>query len=907
MKVKDLKVEYFINPIGIDIKKPRFSWKLDSERKNLIQQSYQLIVTNNKHVVFDSGKVESDQSVFVPYEGEPLERLTEYTVNVKVEDNYGNTAETSSTFETGLFSGESFSGDWITHALDANEKAPPVFFTAFDTTKEVKQARLYITSLGIYDVFFNGVKVSDTYLNPGWTSYHNRLQYQTHVLDVKDTNLIEIPVANGWYKGPFGFQMKEKHYGDQVALLAEVHITYEDGTKDIIKTSDEWKVKTGQIRESEIYLGETIDSTYENSSYHQAKKYKYEKKHIIAQESDPVRITEYLKPEDIFITPKGEHVIDFGQNLAGFVELNIHGDKNQTITISHAETLDKEGNFYPETLRQAVSIDRFICNGKPQTFRPNFTFHGFRYIKVEGLDEINLADFKACVLHTDMQKTGFFETSNPLVNRLQKNIEWSQRGNFIDIPTDCPQRDERLGWTGDAQVFASTAAFNRDVNSFFKKWLHDLKAEQSMEYGVPHVVPNILGDQSGAAAWSDAATIIPFEMYLAYEDKQLLRDQYQSMKNWVDYIKNNSGENGLWQTGFQYGDWLALDKEESADRTGATDPYFVANAYYIYSTSLLINAAQILEFEEEYAYYSKLKQQILESFNAEYVTKTGRLVSETQTACTLALYFDLINSTHRKRVTQLLKKNINEHKNHLTTGFVGTPYLCHALSENGLHDLAGTLLLKEDYPSWLYAVKKGATTIWERWNSILPNGDFEEMGMNSLNHYAYGSIGDWMYKYLAGIQRVKPGYKKVRIEPKFIKGITSVHASLKTNYGEIKVKWKCEHNEISVDVTIPPNTTATIVLPDKDDEIEVGSGNYHYTYKTDISLAYDRFTFDSTLQEIMGEPLAIDILNQHAPEMLNHPMIEFAQQLSVSEILSNSSKESEGLFQLVIDQLNENS
>lgn len=476
---------------------------------------------------------------------------------------------------------------------------------------------------------------------------------------------------------------------------------------------------------------------------------------------------------------------------------------------------------------------------------------------------------------------------------------------FLDIPTDCPQRDERLGWTGDAQVFAGTAAYNMNVASFFTKWLRDLASEQTEEYGVPHVVPNILGNQDGAAAWSDAAVIIPWVIYQTYGDKRILEDQYESMKGWVDYISSRCGSNGLWQAGFQYGDWLGLDKEEcSTERTGATDPYFVANAYYAYSTHLLKETAEVLGKTNDAQTYQSLYESIKKSFNEEYITPNGRLVSETQTGCVLALHFDLVEEKYRKRIQESLEKNILNHKNHLTTGFVGTPYLCHALSENNLHELAGTLFLKEDYPSWLYAVKKGATTIWERWNSILPNGDFDESGMNSLNHYAYGAIGEWMYRKLAGINQLEPGYKKILIKPQFIKGITFVEASFDSMYGTIKSSWSCRDNKIKVDIEIPANTTAVIYLPEKEQPIEVGSGSYSYEYATEINLDRERFTMDSTLKEIMEEPLAVEIFNTYSPELLNHPMIQYAYQLSISEIIATAPKESYTLFKMVIDELN---
>ncbi len=913
MRLRDVKVEYRDNPIGLDVKKPRFSWKLESEQGNTMQTAYRIYVTNHdevgkdKNIVWDSEKVDSQQSVLVEYNGNTLQPETTYHCYIQVWDNHGEVADKEVTFETGLCTSENIIADWITHDFSEEETACPIFFKKFSIEKKVKKARLYATALGLYELSMDGQRVGDSYFTPGWTSYQKRLQYQTYDVTQflnEQEHRFEITVADGWYKGPFGFTLRPNIYGEQVGALAQLHIFYEDGTKEILKTDSSWYVTTGKIRYSQIYMGETIDCNIQNTEVFPVQLLDADKERIISQESEPVRITKRIKAKEFILTPNGEKVIDFGQNLAGFVEIKLHGKAGEKVIISHAETLDKDGNFYPDTLRQAKSIDTFICDGQEQVVHPHFTFHGFRYIKVEGIENIELSDFTACVLHTDMQVTGSFQCSNEMVNQLQSNIQWGQRGNFLDIPTDCPQRDERLGWTGDAQVFSKTASYNMNTALFFTKWLHDLKSEQTKEFGPPHVVPNILDNQDAAAAWSDAATIIPWTVYQVYEDQRVLEEQYESMKGYIDYITEHCGENGLWQTGFQYGDWLALDKEESADRTGATDKYLVANAYYAYSTKIVYQTAEILEYKEDAKKYKDLYEEILRKFNQEYITATGRMVSETQTGCILALYFNLAEEKYRKRITESLKTNLANHKNHLATGFVGTPYLCHTLSENGLHDLAGNIFLKEDYPSWLYAVKKGATTIWERWNSIMPDGSFDESGMNSLNHYAYGSIGDWMYEKLAGIQNVEPGYKVLKIEPKFIKGITSVAATFESVYGTIRSAWCCQDGKITVDVTVPANTQAYIKLPEKEEVLQVGSGDYHYEYETDTKLELDRFTMDTTLGALLEEPLAVELFNTYMPGMLDGPMIQFAYGMTISELGAFMPEEGLQLFKTVLEALN---
>ena len=908
MEIKDLRIEYRKDPIGLDLKKPRFSWKLKSEEQGILQQFYRVVVTKNNDIVWDTQKQESSDSILIQYEGQVLEACTPYQVKVEVWDNKGSFALTEGFFETGLLEGTNFQAEMITPAFSAEETACPIFIKEFELEKPIEKVRIYATALGVYEIKLNGAKVGDSFFAPGWTNYNKRLQYQTYNVDKMvhtSRNVIEIMVGNGWYKGILGFNSMPNHYGERVAALAEIHISYTDGTSEIINTDESWEVVTGEIRSSEIYMGETIDSTFVNHSSSKAVRLPFEKERILGQENEPVRITQRLPAKECIITPKGEKVLDFGQNMAGIVEVKVKGKFGQKITIRHAETLDKEGNFYTENLREAISTDHFICNGEEQVFLPHFTFHGFRYIAIEGLDELNLEDFTACVLQTDLEETGKIQTSNALINQLFSNIQWGQRGNFLDIPTDCPQRDERLGWTGDAQVFSGTAAFNSNVALFFTKWLRDLASEQSEEYGVPHVVPNVLGNKDGAAAWSDAAVIIPWVLYETYGDTRILEEQYESMKGWVDYITRNSGDNGLWQTGFQYGDWLSLDKEEgSIDFTGATDKYLVANAYYANSTDILVRTAKVLNKAEDVEKYTQLHQEIKKAFNNEYITATGRIINNTQTACILALHFNLAEEKYRKRILKSLEANINKHNNHLTTGFVGTPYLCHVLSENGLHDLAGTVFLKEDYPSWLYPVTKGATTIWERWNSILPNGDFDASGMNSLNHYAYGSIGEWIHKKLAGINQLEPGYKKILIKPMFIKGITSLEAEYNSLYGMIKSSWSCAEKRITIDVEIPANTTAVLYLPEKDEPMEIGSGNYHFEYETETELKKDRFSFDLTLKEITSEPLAIQLLEQHAPGLLSDPMIQTAYGYTINDILHYAPEESAALFGMVIDSLN---
>ena len=908
--IYDFLMEYRVSPIALDTA-PRFSWKLKSEGKNVLQIAYQIQVMREGRFVWESGRVDTEQSILIPYGGEALMPFSVYHVKVSAWDNLGELHETAGRFETGLMD-QPWQARWITHSLSVEETFCPVFVRGFSLSGAIRRARLYATACGMYEAAVNGTKAGDAFFAPGWTSYHNRVQYQTY--DITDLvkpgdNEITITLGNGWYKSELGFDARPNIYGDRTALMAMLRVEYEDGTVAVFGTDENWDVKSGPIRFSEIYHGETQDLTLPAKSLGKAALFKGMDTigRIVAQESEPVRVTRRFPVREKIVTPKGEIVFDFGQNMTGLVEVTLPKLTGEKLVIRHAETLDKDGNFYTENLRTARCSDTYTYGDADvgRVIMPHFTFHGFRYICVEGTDaDVDASRFTACAMHTDMRETGSFRTDNKLITQLQSNIQWGQRDNFVDIPTDCPQRDERLGWTGDAQVFCGTASFNFNTALFFRKWMRDMAVESSAEWGVPHVVPNILGNQDSAAAWSDAAAIIPWKLYQVYGDRDMLREQYPMMKLWVDYIHGKTSANGLWQTGFQYGDWLALDIESgSTDRTGGTDKYLVANAYYAYSTRIVRDAAQALGYAKDEKLYAERLAHILDAINEEFITRTGRLVSETQTACVLMLYFDLAKPEYRERIRATLENNINMHHGHLTTGFVGTPYLCHCLTENGLHALANEIVMKEDFPGWLYAVKKGATTIWERWNSIMPDGSFDVSGMNSLNHYAYGSIGSWLYEKVAGIRADAPGYKRIRIQPTLTKGMTEVEASYESPYGLIHSAWTCRDGRISIDIRIPANTTATLVLPEREEKIQVGSGNYHDEAATETRLEIEKFSFESTLGELVEHETAVRIFNEAAPGMLDSPLIKFAYGMTLSDLLVQGP-EAKPLYQAVIDALN---
>ncbi|WET69870.1 alpha-L-rhamnosidase [Sphingobacterium sp.] len=852
LEVIDLKVEHLSNPLAVETEIPRLSWKITSTEKNTQQAEYEIRVGTDK-VFLNKDKdlvwkhrASTDQSVLIDYAGSPLQSKKKYFWQVRVKDNHGNTSAWSTIgfFQMGI-SASDWSAQWITVSGKDTSSRSPLFRKEFSLKKKIKSAMAYITAKGLYEAKLNGARISDTYFAPGWTSYKNQLQYQvydvTALLRV-GSNVLGASLGNGWYKGRIGFGNQHNFYGDTRGLLLQLEVEYTDGTKETINTDENWKYTYGPIMASDIYDGEIYDARMEitgwdNIDFKEDINWKNVNvmnkgtEKLIAMSGPPVRKHEQFKALSIFKTPKGETVVDFGQNLVGWVMLKAQGPTGTKITLSHAEVLTKEGNFYTTNLRSAKAQDSYILKGgAEQVFEPHFTFQGFRYVKVEGYPgELKSDDLTAVALYSDMATTGKFTTSNPLINQLQHNIQWGQKGNFLDVPTDCPQRDERLGWTGDAQAFANTAAYNMDVAGFFTKWLKDVKADQQPNGLIPHVIPNVLGINDGASAgWADVATIIPWDMYRAYGDRRILETQYESMQKWVGYI-TSVAKNNLWNSGFHFGDWLFYRPNDDNDgRAAVTDKYLIAQTFYAHSTQLLINAAEVLGKKEDVTKYTALLSNIKAAFVKEYVTPTGRLVSGTQTAYVLALQFDMLPEGLRAACADRLVANIRDYGNHLTTGFLGTPYICHVLTRFGHNDVAYDLLMQESYPSWLYPVKMGATTIWERWDGIKPDGSFQTPDMNSYNHYAYGAIGDWMYRTIAGINSAAdaPGYKSIVIAPKPGGKLTQASAELETVYGTVKSAWVLENNLLKLDVTVPANTRAKIVLVDSSHDI--GSGTYHF-------------------------------------------------------------------------------
>ena len=720
---------------------------------------------------------------------------------------------------------------WIKPATGLGNISPE-FRKEWSLSGEVASVTAQISAAGIYKFFCNGEAVSNALLTPGWTSHKGRVQYQSYDITelVKKDNTFSIVCAKGWVCGRITWKRQDPKTTDDVAVIAEIKIKYTDGRVEYIRTDDSWQVYTTRILFSEFYDGETLDLTAERHLHGNAEIDTRRHPKLISQVGEFVRERERVAAAALIITPKGERVIDFGQNIAGYAEIKTSAPRGSRIVLSHAEVLDAEGNFYTENMRSAENLVTYITDGGERTFKPTFSFQGFRYIRLDEFPEgveIRLSDFTAIAIYSDMHRTGYFSCGYEKLNRLYSNIIWGQRGNFIDIPTDCPQRDERLGWTGDAEVFCRTAAINYDVERFFRKWLGDMALDQSPEGGINGTIPFIPGRfHKFSAAWGDAATVCPWEMYRAYGNKDDLRASFEMMKKWVEYMHAFGDEEYLFIGGDHFGDWLALDAGEG-QYVGATQTDFIASAYFAYSTKLVILAARALG--EDAGYYEELYAKVREAFRAAFMRNglpvlypkadalsTKRpVIGDTQTAIAIILRFGLCEEDERAALTARLVELIKANDGRMTTGFVGTPHILHALSENGRADVAFDLLLQEKAPSWLFSVNHGATTIWEHWDSQREDGSFWSTNMNSFNHYAYGAVYDWMFGVMLGIDVDVDGagYEKITYAPTTDRRIGYANGSIESRRGLISSSWTyLEDGRVRYELTVPAGTTAKVCI-----------------------------------------------------------------------------------------------
>lgn len=836
-----------------DNKNPVISFTLESDEMN--------VELTKAIVKINDWEIETNNQLYIRYDGKELSPFKEYEVEVNAYDNKGNYAFAKTSFRTGRLD-LGWKGQWITDGSyqlnDKDSPIPMVFKKEFCVDKKVESATLLSTALGIYELELNHTKIGEDYFAPGFTSYDHQIQYQTYDLtsSLKEKNTLIVTVGGGWAVGSFTYKRKNKVSADRQAFLCEIHVNYEDGSNEVIMSDTSWLVsEDGPHRFGDWYDGEVYDSTiqldkinWKSASITQPRK----KPRIMAQYGLPVRVQEVKLPISSFLAKSGEMIYDFGQNFSGVIRAHIKGQNNQKITFRHAEVLYQD-ELFVESLRTAKATAKYICHDGDQSYSPKLTSMGFRYVGVSGINSENI-ELEALVLHSDFEEIGSFKCSNEMINQLQSNIRWGGKSNFLDIPTDCPQRDEREGWTGDLSVFASTACFNFDLSRFLDKWLLDMKSEQSKGGGIPMVIPR--GGDSwpimATSCWGDSCILVPWAEYLARGDIGLLRRQYPVMKKfmkavefWASLFSVRRDQKHIWKYPFHFGDWCAPD--ETIKEWLSKDKW-VATAYWSNSCYLMSEIARILDQKEDVKYFSQLRETVNKAYINVFTDSKGNLQREFQTAYVLPLHFNMINDDQRKVMAKNLVKLIDKNNGHLATGFTGTPYILFALSDNGYLDEAYKLLLKDTCPSWLYEVKAGGTTIWERWDALKEDGSINtkslqakdsdkkeknDGGMVSFNHYANGAVGDWLYKRVVGIEPLSGGYKTFKIAPKIGGGLTFAEGSIKTRFGKISSRWDLvDQNTLNLMVEVPVNTTSYVELPNGDKHT-LGSGKYHFTCKLD--------------------------------------------------------------------------
>jgi alpha-L-rhamnosidase len=842
-----LTTEQRHEPLGMGERRPRLTWKLASERRGAAQSAYRITAAERAadlddpdRLVWDSGRRESADSIDVPWDGPVLRSATRYHWRVAVWDETGAPAGAAeSWFETGLLHREDWAAVWVgrdTRGLPSVDPpgeaedlgSPPLYLRReFHLARRPVRARLYATARGVYEPRLNGERVGDLELAPGWTEYHRRLQYQTY--DVTDqlregTNVVAATVADGWWCGFVGFDARRaaRHYGDQPAFLAQLVVEFADGSRQVVPTDGRWSERPGAIRAADLLMGEHVDARLHlpgwdapgpGDGFDPVEVLDTEPGPLVAEPDDPIRVTRSVAPVGIEWRGPGRFIVDFGQNLVGRVRMTVRGAApGQRTVLRHAEIL-ADGELYVENLRRAQATDVYVAAGDPvEVFEPRFTFHGFRYVEVDGHPgELSTSDVTARVLHNDTPLAGRFECSDPMVNQLQANITWGQRGNFLAVPTDCPQRDERLGWLADAQIFAPTASRNADVSAFFARWLRDVVDGQDGDGAFRDVAPVVSVTREAAPAWGDAGVIVPWHLWRTYGDRRVLEHCFEAMLAWVRYVhRHNPGLLWRHRTGNSYGDWLQVD---------ATTPRGVlATAYFARSAQLVAQAAEVLgrydEANELWALHAGIRAAFIES----YVDDDGTVEGGTQTGYLLALAFGLLPERLVPAAVGHLAADIEKRDHRLTTGFVGVALLCPVLADHGRADLAYALLHQDEYPSWGYSIRHGATTIWERWDGWTDHAGFQSPAMNSFNHYSLGSVGDWLFGRVAGIDQTPEsvGYRELLLRPLPGGRLSWAQAEQETVRGRVACGWSLVDGRITVTATVPPGSTAVLEIPTSD-------------------------------------------------------------------------------------------
>ncbi|WP_218040433.1 alpha-L-rhamnosidase [Actinomadura sp. WMMB 499] len=732
------------------------------------------------------------------------------------------------------------------------ETAAPHFRREFTVHREPDRATLHATALGIVEPHLNGTRVGDEVLAPGWTSYRHRVPVSAH--DVtglirRGPNALGAVVGEGWAAGRLGWsangEADRHHYTDRPALYLRLELTFGDRT-EVIGTDGSFTCATGAVVAHSLYDGEAHDARlepdgwdlpgFDDGAWSRAVPFAWDERTLIPRTAPPIRRIEELAPVAVSTSPSGRTIVDFGQNIAGRIRLTVTGEAGRTVTVRHAETLLPDGELDVRSLRSAKATDRYTPRGggEPETWEPRFTVHGFRYAEVDGPFD----DVTAVVLHSDMPRTGRFETSDERVNRLHANTVRSMRGNFVGLPTDCPQRDERMGWTGDINVFAPTAAFLYDVRGVLGSWLDDLAAEQRERGVVPFTVPDVLPHPSSPTAlWGDVAVGLPWTLYRAYGDLEILRRAYGSMTAFVRDVESRLDGDGLWSSGFQFGDWLDPDAPADDSAGAKTDRFLVANAYLCRTTRQLAETARLLGRDADATRFAALDERVRAAFRREYVSPNGRVTGETATAYALAIVFDVLDPEQERRAGDRLAGLVADAGYTISTGFAGTPHVLPALTRTGHLDDAYRLLLQTSCPSWLYPITMGATTVWERWDAVRPDGTLNPSTMCSLNHYAFGAVAEWLHTTVGGLSPVEPGYRTMRIAPRPGGGLTGASLAHRTPHGEVRVSWRLteagRHGRMAVEVTVPDGTAATVVLPHHPDGLvaEVAGGDHAWSYE----------------------------------------------------------------------------
>jgi alpha-L-rhamnosidase len=846
--------EGFVEPLGFHDPTPTLSWKLPVGTQG--QTGYQIEVRDvpSGKPVWDSGWVGSDRSVLVPYGGAPLVSRQQLEWRVRYRDQDGMDSDWSAPahFEMGLLSNEEWRSQWIRPMVmfDSDEEDVAYLRHEFPALGAVSQARLYVTARGLYEAYLNGEKVGNDAFTPGWTSYANRIDTQSYDVTTQlkqGVNALGATLGYGWYAGRLGWQGQRNLYGKVPEVLLQLEITYRDGRVQTVTSNDAWRATVGgPIRASSIYDGEAYDARkampgwtmagFDDATWGNVVTTAVaDNIRLTPKPFAPVRVTETLATQEISEPEPGRFVFDLGQNMVGWPEIKIPVEQGKTVTMRFAEMLNQDGTMYTANYRSAKSIDFYTAaQSETISWKPTFTFHGFRYVELSGLPDGTEPEtdwVKGLVLHSDLKRIGRFESSHDKMNQLQSNIVWGQRGNFLDIPTDCPQRDERCGWTGDAQAFCPTAMFNFDCHAFWKSWLGTMRDDQFEDGRIPHVIPDILKNRGGSPGWMDAATIIPWQVYLRTGDKEVLLDNFEMMERIVGWYRQHS-RGGVVEKVAGFGDWL---QPYASDNKGDTPHIVLASAFYAHSVQILADSARVLGKTADADRYRDEAAAAKKAFANHFFDADGKLQNapETQTAYILAIALDLIPAALREPAATHLVRLIDEADGHLRTGFLGTPFITQVLDETEHSDAAFSVLFKETYPSWFFSINQGATTMWERWNSYSHQDGFGDVGMNSFNHYAYGAVGQWMYERIAGLSLdpAHPGYKHFFVRPIIGGPLTSARAELETAYGTASSGWKRVGDQLEMTVTVPPNTTATIDFPDARPTETLPAGDYRFECK----------------------------------------------------------------------------